>query len=296
MQSLNKTPSLGPGGRKVKTWIKIRALFGSTIVQVGLGIIAFLLVFLWSFSIDKTIIDAFRTRGGQSDWAVARGKIIDIGFSGIRINSRGLYKAYFKFEVGDQSYEATSYGYRNQFPSHEPNSSVDVRYFSSEPSLAIVEGTRRHPFPGKGGIFFLLFLIAPMSLVFYGLFHGLRAIKALKFGKTAKAKKTEKEPTQTRINNQRVYIYTFEFQDETGRSQEIKVRSHLDELMDREEAMTSLYLDYEPGKAVLLESLSGNLFIDEKGTLHGDGQNFLILVFPAICLIHLGIGILRNLS
>jgi hypothetical protein len=121
-----------------------------------------------------------------------------------------------------------------------------------------------------------------------GVRTGIRRRYLLSSGELALGRLKLKEPTNTRINNQTVYKYTFEFDVPGGGAYEAVAKSHKRVLED-EDLERLVYDPRNPGDASLLDELPCRPAIDRHGNFdtEGAGQVALAaanLVLPAATL------------
>jgi hypothetical protein len=109
---------------------------------------------------------------------------------------------------------------------------MTVEYVPADPAISRIRGMRREPFgvEGWGGVLVFgvlgTFTVIGVAFLAAGVRKGVRANHLLASGRLALGRLKEKRPTNTRINDQTVWEFTFEFQGEDLRPHEAKARTH----------------------------------------------------------------------
>jgi len=190
----------------------------------------------------------------------------------------------FKFndEFGDEwqgiSYETGKYFNEGDL--------VTVEYPKGKPHYSRIKGMRRSMF-GPWVLFVGLFPLIGFLFIFGGLIKGKKANKFLKKGIVTKGELISKERTNVKINEQTVYKLTFKFKDTFGYEHEAIVKTHQTESLEDEKLETLMYMEENPKKAILTDSLPGSLKIDESGiiTSASSGKAIAALFLPAISIL-----------
>lgn len=227
------------------------------------------MVFVWVFDAGGAVREMIRFAGHVES---ASGVTVDWRQTSVSVNDSPVYETSYSFRSAD-GYDVTGASYRTG--SHlEPGQSVVVEYKPSNPSISRIQGMRTSV-GGLGVSFVFLFPIVGLALAMAGVRGGIRARYLLSEGRLAMAKLISKEPTNTRINNQTVYKYTFQFEVPDGGTYQVVGKTHRHTL-DDEELERVVYDPRDPNEAKLLDELPCRPTIDSRGDFDtGAGQIFL---------------------
>lgn len=272
----------------------LAVLFGGFLLQFGAAFFAFGMVFWWIFGAQADVTSWYRFSG---ELAHAPGEVMtctDTGMSeGGGKHSRGtpVYRTTYSYvDARGQSFEGECYATGLSF---SPGDVVDVEYDSADPATSRIVGTRKKPWAAFL-LFSAIFPIVGMVIMVIGLRGNLRAVRVLKTGKLARGKLVDKQPTNTRINNRTVYRFTFEFQDEQGRSYQVSGKTHITELLEDEELERLLYDPEHPEGGVLVDALPGKPEITPDGEIKGanPGATLLRMLLPVGGVaVHVAVGV-----
>ncbi|WP_339135243.1 MAG: DUF3592 domain-containing protein [Candidatus Electrothrix sp. GW3-4] len=268
-------------GRKraipVSVWINV--FFGGFANQFGWIFFGFGMIFFWLFACNADM--SFLLFSGER--VTVQGVITESRETNASENEESIYENHYTFvdangkRIQDFSYVTGKW--------LREGAEVTVEYPEGRPYYSRIQGMRRRMF-GPAALLVLIFPLVGLVFLLFGLAKALRVAKLLQQGIPTKGKLLTKEATNTTINEQRVYKFTFAFQDRSGRRFEVVEKTHKVALLqdDREESL--LYLQDNPEKAVLLDSLPGSPKIDRQGAVQSTplGRAFLQLVFPVLVL------------
>lgn len=181
----------------------------------------------------------------------------------LEINEEPVYAIYFEYEVDGQKSGGRSFmtGYE-----YDPGETVSVDYSQNDPSVGMLHDGRATPVP-LGGV--AIFGGIGLLLLSFNIFWGFKAWTLLRNGVVAKARQISKKATNTEVNEQRVYKFTFEFEDAAGRTQQHVYSTHeYDDITDEKEEPL-LYLPHNPSRALLLDCLPGDAKVSFTGGFEG---------------------------
>lgn len=273
--------------RRVPSAVRRTVLFGGFCNQFGWAFLGFGLVFFWVFVLNADFASFYYFRG---ELETAGGTVLDskaTKFSeGGSEHSKGthIYATHYSFsvpEVGE--YRGVSYATGQQFGKGD---AVTVEYPKGNPSLSRIKGMRRailSPWVG----FVMLFPLVGIGFIVVGLKNGIRANRLLANGRMGVGVLKSKVPTNTHINNQRVYKLTFEFTAEDGMSYEVVTRTHIPTLLEDEKEERLLYDPFRPSYAVMLDSLPGSPTIDERGEIQAGNwaKGSAVMIVPIVSIV-----------
>lgn len=156
--------------------------------------------------------------------------------------------------------------------------------------------------------FGMLFPAVGFVFVFLGLRKGFRGGKLLRIGKEATGEPVSKTATNTRVNDQTVYKYEFEFRVD-GRVCSVTAKTHIGgrfsgENLDAPEWASAdsvleplLYSPSNPKLAIMLDDLPGAPRINEQGKIEGRFWAALFTLFiPGVTIVGHGWWLLHVLE
>ncbi|KPK96805.1 MAG: hypothetical protein AMK75_07860 [Planctomycetes bacterium SM23_65] len=266
--------------RHVPSAVRLRLLFGGFASQFGWIFLGFGMIFVWVFQADSAVVSLVRFSGKLE---TARGVVARSEHSGLKINERDVLTIEYRFTTADGSeHQGASYAIGKHL---EPGTTVTVEYPKGNPSVSRIQGMNTTLF-GPWVLFVLVFPAVGAVFIFFGLRKGFKGLRLLTNGKTGTGKLLSKEPTNTRINNQTVYKFTFEFKTDDGGTYQAVARTHrLEKLSDEEEPL--LYDPANPSYVVMMDSLPGSPRIDEMGQIRtgSPAATFLVMIVPLASII-----------
>jgi hypothetical protein len=257
---------LAPPPRSVPLFLRLHLLFGGFFNLFGWIFFGVGLIFFWPFGANADLSSAIYFRG---DLEATVGKALfseETGFSEGGSKGRSgtpVYANHYSFVYDGMEYTGISYATGTYFEGGEP---VTIEYPKGRPSISRIEGMRRAMF-GPWVLFVVIFPIIGIFFIFFGLKDGMKANRLLAIGRQGMGKLIAKVPTNTRINQQTVYKYTFEFTADDGRRHEVVARTHIPMVLEDEPQERLLYDPYNPSYAVMMDSLPASPAIDEAGNI-----------------------------
>lgn len=279
-QYSNKRRDESGSRRRVPFSTRLAVHFGGFAVQLGALLFAFGMIFWWVFGAEGDLISSFKMMG---EVKAAQGRVTNVEDTGISEGGSDstpgtpIYRVFYEFDVDGVVYRDKCFG-TGYYPSR--GTPVEVEYAASDPAASTIRGQRKTPL----GFFILLIGIFPgvgLVLMTVGLLRNAKAVRVLSVGKLARGRLVSKEPTNTRINKQTVYKFTFEFEDESGRSHRVTGRTHHTRLLEDEETERIIYNPNRPEDGVLVDTLPGKPQVDDNGQLQGVGLKALkLMILP----------------
>lgn len=262
----------------------LNAYLSGPLSQMGWAFLAFSLCFFWAFGADTAIWEASLT---VRSWGRTSGTFLGSGATSLSINHKRVYAGRFRYQVLGENYEGVSYSSQQSFlRSASTSQELKIEYLESDPEVARIVGTRLSRSP--------LFIVLPLGLFLgigvafagYGLYRGRRRHHLLERGRLTVGRRASKEATSTRVNEQRVYRFTYRYRDEMGRLFEAEARSHKTKRLEDEELERILFDPNDPQVSEVVDSFGYHLLIDHlQGKVHGDsgipGSAFL----PALTIL-----------
>jgi hypothetical protein len=261
--------AFGEPPRPVALATKLDVIFGSGARQIAWLAFAILSLFSAGFVMNSDISGIYFT----GELERAEGTVTAVEETGASVNEETVMAVEFAVELGSATHRAWSYG-TQRVP--RMGDTVRVEWPAGRTELMRIRGMRRAEF-GPGTVFTFLFPLAALAVLAYFLWRSLRAIRLFRDGLLARGLMTGKEPTNTTINDRRVFAYTFRFEDRKGVSHEHVVKTHDPSHILDEGRELLLYDPYAPDFALLLDELPGHPRPDETGVLR---SRTLLGVFP----------------
>ena len=267
--------------RNISLKIKLENLFGGFMNLFGWIFFSFGMIFVWVFTMQSDLTSWYNFRGEVTEvW----GNISEVNPTNMTVNNRRMYEYYYFFEDNSgNEHKGSSYSNNT---SHSKGSRVLVEFPENKPELSRIKGMSR----GLMGLFGLMPLIFPaigLSFIFFGIKKGLKANRLLTKGYFAEGKLEMKEATNTRVNNQQVYKFTFSFKDREGRKQQMTTRTHRTYKLEDEPVEKLLYDHKAPHKAVMFDTLNASLQLQSDGTIISGSffDAMRVTIIPALSII-----------
>ena len=277
--------------RHVPLTVRVRLLFGGFLNQFGWIFFGFGMVFVWSFTLqaDLTSWHLFRGRLETCEGTVTASKKTSFSEGGSK-RRRGtpVYANHYSFtDSAGAEHQGVSYKTGVRLNAGDK---VTVEYLPARPEISRIKGMRRKPV-GPWGLLVVLFPLVGACLVISGVRRGLRAGRLLRFGEQTTGRLKSKTPTNTKVNNQRVYKLVFDFEGCDGARYEATAKTHRPEKLEDERDEPLLYDPTRPSQAVMLDALPGSPRIDQSGSIRTGSPASVVscLLIPAAILIGHGI-------
>jgi hypothetical protein len=267
LDQYSRRPGASSARRFVPPTTALALLFGGFPVQFGAGLFVFGMIFWWMFGAQSDATSWYRFSG---DLARVRGSAVaveDIGISeGGGEDSPGtpIYKVRYSFEPAEGGYvRGHCYGTGMHLA---PGTPVDIEYVPGDPGTSRIVGSRKRPLD-MWALFVAVFPGIGLTLMFFGLRSNARALQLLRVGKQARGRLVDKQPTNTKINNQMVYKLTFEYVDEAGQQHRISDKTHHTHLVEDEQTEHLFYNPRNPSEGKLVDVLPGRPKVEPDGSI-----------------------------
>ncbi|MEO1448390.1 MAG: DUF3592 domain-containing protein [Bacteroidota bacterium] len=253
--------------------------FGQTFGWLFFG---FGMIFFWVFFMGSEAVNLINF----ADWSPTNGIVTRVSDTNASENEESVVRVQYRYAVDGDSLEQTGYvtGY---WPAE--GTVIAVEYDAQNPHVARAEGMRRKMF-GWGGGFVIIFPLVGLAFIVFTFKKNFHDIRLLIHGHFTRGKMIDKRSTNTQVNNQTVYAYTFEFEAKNGRTYTVESRTAHTELLEDEETEQIIYLANHPEKATLFDTISGGPTLKSDGTLAEVSYGrAVVLIPPAITLIGHGL-------
>ncbi|MCB0853316.1 MAG: DUF3592 domain-containing protein [Bacteroidetes bacterium] len=252
-------PSESLPPRSIPLLSKLIILNGGFSVPFGWAFFGFGMIFFWVFFMNSEAIHWFSFQS----WEPTQGKIIRSEYTNASENDVEVMKYIYEYEAAGKTYTGRGYttGYR-----FSEGQVIDIEVAADNPEDSRIQGARKEMF-GWGTIFVVIFPLVGLAFILFGFRSNMKSLDLLTNGKFARGKLKSKEPTNTRINEQTVYKYTFEFEADNGRTYEAIGKTHIYSLLEDEETERLIYAPNDPSFAVMFDTIAGRPEIAPDGSL-----------------------------
>ncbi len=263
--------------REISFILKIQILFGGFMNQFGWFFFGFGMIFFWVFVMNADLTSWYKF---SSSAEIAKGSVVYCNETGMEENESDVYEIAYKFTGPDGNiYEDRSYSTGR---SYNEGKTVTIEYPPGNPSISRIKGLRREAF-GPMVLFVVIFPFLGICFVIGGIRKGIKANLLLEKGLLAHGNLISKKATNTRINEQMVYKFTFEFDAEDGRKYQVETKTHLTEILEDDDEEKLLYYSENPSFAVMLDDLPGSPKIDSRGNfITSSGSALVVLIMPGL--------------
>lgn len=267
-------PYIAHPPRRVPLSLQVAMILGPA-TQLGWAIFAFGMLFFLVFAGQADI--SFVTMRG--DLAIVEGRITEVQSTAASENKTRVMANHYEYSIAGRRLTGISY---TTGESVEAGQKVAVEYKPDDPLRSRIEGMRTDVF-SSWALVVTLFPLAGLIVVYFAMRNGFRRVHLLGEGVFATGKLLAKTPTNTRVNKQRVYELTFEFQARDGRRCQTKVRTHQTARLEDQTAEPLFYDPDRPAKAYLFDELPQRPVFGAGGELEGRPIAALLgLVLPVL--------------
>ncbi|MCF6366332.1 MAG: DUF3592 domain-containing protein [Bacteroidales bacterium] len=233
----------------IPVFIKIAVMFSDIMATIGLVFTLFGGIFLFVMLVSVQ----FNTISVSDNSPSVNGEITDIIPTNTYINNNQVFEYHYKFKNKEGiQYSGIS------FASHRydrPGDNVAVRYNEINPEESVIAGMETEQFPKWVLLFLLIFPVAGITMLYFGIKKGIRNVNILKFGKVAFGTYSRKEATNVSINKQAVYKFYFDFIATDGNLYTATGNTHKTYLLEDEGKEPVIYNSGNPEEAVLVDTL-----------------------------------------
>lgn len=272
MKDAKPTFELRKPPRKVPGVTRRKMMFGGVLNIIGWSFAGLGLIVFAIFGMDNEFWNV-ATFSGSTDYA--KGTIVSVEETGASENEQVIYKVRYQYTVEGRAYRGRSFGTSAYFDAGEMTS---IEYLESNPAASRIEGMRRYRF-SAWAMFVVIFPLVGIIIVAIGMWRGRRALYILRHGVPTMGRMTSKVETGTRVNERPLYKVSFQYEDAQGRARNASIRTlHPDKVADDAERL--LYNPKKPGSIVLVDTLPGNVRVDDSGRFQASGLGLHYLLAP----------------
>jgi len=275
-QNLERTPrALGLGNR-------LGILVAGPGSTVGILVLVLLIVSMWP---GLGVVDCVL------DWTVfpltqkeAPGKVISKTATGGAVNEREQYVFEFEFTVDGETWDSWSYSCRSNA---RTGSSVTVQYLPARLTVARIKGMSYSQLPGLVVLIGLAIFVFCCIFAIRGYLRGLRWAHLMQCGKETWLTLKSKKATGTSVNDQRVYVLTFQYEYAAGNPQTYIVKNYKNpELGEQRKTHLALCDLAVPGRCCLVTQLPLDMALSTSGQWDSPtGKTWGIIVVHLVIMV-----------
>jgi hypothetical protein len=258
---------LPPAPREVSSSAVVQELLGDALTQIGLVFVAFGLFFVAMFAARADLTSWYVFRGALES---AQGRALSCADThaseGGSRHRRGtpIYAVAYEFDApGGGRLAGTSYA-RGGCPS--PGSAVIVEWPAGHPETSRVAGLRTNVFSAAAA-FTLIFPLIGLGLAAAGIRGGLKDVRLLARGTSARGRLVDKAPTNVKVNHRTVYALTFAFVDGGGVERRAVTKTAFPELLESVERENLFYDPADPSQMVTVDTLPALIRVGDSGRI-----------------------------
>ncbi|MBX3459153.1 MAG: hypothetical protein KF696_04175 [Planctomycetes bacterium] len=253
--------SAGPAERGVPAGVRVVALFGGFLQTFGWLWFGFSMISVWALTPLADVSSLWRFHGELLQATGVVTLVSATNYSEGGDDDRPGTPVYaVDYEFRDASgivRRGVGYTLGSKFNTGMP---APIEYRADNPAVSRIVGERTSPAPGWVLLLVGLFPAIGLVLLFFGLREGVRRSALLAHAKLAPGRLIDKSPTNTRINNQPVIKYTFEF-EVNGMKHTAIAKSHVGFRLEDEEFEQVLYDPKNPDRNYVVDALPGGVTI-----------------------------------
>lgn len=192
------------------------------------------------------------------------------------------YEYTINYKVGEKSYSNVCHSSYDL--SYKIEDTVPIEYNVSKPQFARMPKTTSMPYGTVVGVVCLVLLLLVGTLLAYFLNKNRKLLHLLEYGVLTRGTLHAAVATNTSINEQTVYEYTFKFEVD-GHTHFVKGKTHLYDNVEDEEYEKILYELEHPEYAAICDISPYLPKIENSGELQKQSSLFSILGYTAITVI-----------
>ncbi|PHR95694.1 MAG: hypothetical protein COA78_29730 [Blastopirellula sp.] len=275
--------------RYVPLTLRLKILFSGALVWFGYVFFGFGMIFVWIFGGSAALNSLVFFSG---DLTEAQAEITQITETNMTINERKVVDCHYQFQIDDTQHSDSTSAYQGQY---SVDKKVTIEYVTSEPSRSRIKDlTLMSP------MFMFIPMIFPvvgLTIVIIGIRKSLKGIWLLRNGKMGAGVLVSKEATNTSINKQRVYKYTFDFTADDGNTYQAIAKTHdhskfagetdLEDAEHLEGIVEPLFYEpYNPSRVMMRDDIPGGIKFNDYGELQGSIVSLCFnLILPVVVII-----------
>ncbi len=262
---------------------KMYIFFHGFLKQFGWTFFGFGMIFFWIFVLNADL--SFIHFNGKI--VTVEVKVTNTFETNASVNEASVYENHYKF-IDENGIEFEEFSYSTGSKVYKGDK-VLIEYPEGKPQYSRIKGMRREMF-GPFVLFVAIFPLIGLLMILIGLRKYSHTIKLLKNGIISKGKLISKESTNITINDSPVYKLTFSFKDKSGKEYKVSENSHESHLLEDDDEEELLYLEENPEKAIMVDSLPGAVSINSKNEVE-PSRSIMVLILPFIVIMGHGLFI-----
>ncbi|MDX2285845.1 MAG: DUF3592 domain-containing protein [Bacteroidia bacterium] len=264
--------------REIPWLTRLTVLFSGFYMQFGWIFFSFGMIFFWIFVMNSEIVYALSRR----DWQPAQAVVLESEPTGASVNGRTVYRHRYRYEAEGRRYEGEGF---LTGQSLEPGRMLPVQYDRRQPEESRPEAGGRALF-GYEVAFVMVFPLVGLIFILIAFRQNTKALDLLVNGKFARGTLVRKEPTNTSINKQIVWRFTFSFTADDGQTYEATGSTHETWLLEDERTERLLYAPSDPSYAAMYDTIAGAPPLSRDGELQPlPLSKTLALVLPGVSIL-----------
>jgi hypothetical protein len=239
---------------------RINVLFGGFSVQFGALFFWFGMIFVLIFVGQSEAVHLFSADG---EWVETEGFLLEINETSGEINEEYVYEYVFTYSVDGQSLRGES---NATFGGEKEGDLVNIEYKSGDNNRSRIIGMTSEMFPAWVGLIIVIFPLIGLGFLFFGFKENIKALRLLRMGTFTRGSMASYEATNTRINDEMVYAYKFEF-SANNKTFIAECKTHLTERVEDEETEKILYDKAKPTFNLVYDAMGAAPEIDRSGRI-----------------------------
>jgi hypothetical protein len=268
-------------------------LFGGFSNQFGWLFFGFGMIFVWVFGGSSVLYNCVFFSGKLATTDCTISAVVK---TNITVNEQPLYEYRYSYSVNNISYTGSTRDFGGKYSRGDK---AVIEYSVRNHTRSRIKGLSENKWIG---LFTLIFPIVGLAFITCGVRKAVKGSRLLCNGKQAVGVLVSQEPTNTSINEQPVYKFTFQFKADDEEPYTVIAKTHIldrfagenievpEEQMDESDYKAVreplLYNPLNPTDAVLLDDLPGGPRIDERGEIQGNALSLIpILIIPGVSII-----------
>lgn len=249
-----------PPPRQIDLWTSLVMLTGGFGMSFGLFFIAIGSLFVWIMGSESEAMFWFE---GSARWMPLQATVNLVEPTNMSENDVVIFRHQYSYELDWNVYQGEAYDLGSRY---QPGDKIPIEFQDHDPAISRAIGMRRAPFGGWIMALLLIFPFIGLAFVVGGVVKNLKLLRMLRNGAFSRAKLVDTQPTNTAINNQKVYQYTFAF-EVGGHSFKASCKTHQGAAVTDEDTEIVLYDPYDPAQNIVYDAYPQAPTIGHQGQL-----------------------------
>ncbi len=232
--------------RNLSSFLKLKVLFGGVTVSIGLIFTIMGLVFTLIFG---SFINFNDLKFSKED-PIVPAQLQKMEPTNTWVNDRQVISYYYKYNVNGRNYESKS-----NTSGFVDTANFYVQYLEEDPQISRIQGSSIGRMSPWVLLITLIFSVIGILMLIIGLIKRSLYVKVLTYGKVALGKFKRMIATGSKVNENIVYKFYFDYVAEDGKVYEAIGETHLIHKLQDEELEPLVYNPSNPNEAVMIDSL-----------------------------------------